>query len=228
MIIYGLQKSSLIDYPSKIAAVIFTGGCNFRCPFCQNSDLVNVINLQLYNEDEIFEHLEKRKNVLDSVCISGGEPTLQPDLKNFISKIKAMGFLIKLDTNGTKPKILKELIKEKLIDYVAMDIKNSLDAYHKTSGAIVDLESIKESVELLKRNLIPYEFRTTLIFGHHTEDSIQKMGEWLAGCEKIYLQCFVDNGTCLQPNLKKIEKNQANIFKDILSKYAKQVYLRGY
>ena len=128
MKIYGFEKLSMVDYDGHLCATIFTGGCNFRCPFCQNSDLVNVTNLEQYCEDEIFAHLEKRKNIIDSVCISGGEPTLNPDLKDFIKKIKSRGLLVKLDTNGTKPELIKNLIEEGLVDYVAMDVKNSRES----------------------------------------------------------------------------------------------------
>lgn len=228
MKIYGFEKLSMVDFEGHLCATVFTGGCNFRCPFCQNADLVNVTNLEQYNEDEIFAHLEKRKNVLDSVCISGGEPTLNPDLKNFIQKLKQRGLLVKLDTNGTKPDLLKELIDEGLIDYVAMDVKNSPALYPKTAGAIVNMDDVGKSVELLKSNVVPYEFRTTLVSGHHSNESIEEMGKWLDGADKIYLQCFVDSGNCLQQGLQKVPKDRALIFKTILQKYINQVELRGY
>ncbi len=228
MKIYGFEKLSMVDFEGHLCATVFTGGCNFRCPFCQNADLVNVTNLEQYNEDEIFAHLEKRKNVLDSVCISGGEPTLNPDLKNFIQKLKQRGLLVKLDTNGTKPDLLKELIDEGLVDYVAMDVKNSPALYPKTAGAIVNMDDVGKSVELLKSNVVPYEFRTTLVSGHHSNESIEEMGKWLDGADKIYLQCFVDSGNCLQQGLQKVPKDRALIFKTILQKYINQVDLRGY
>lgn len=228
MKIYGFEKLSMVDFEGHLCATVFTGGCNFRCPFCQNADLVNVTNLEQYSEDEIFAHLEKRKNVLDSVCISGGEPTLNPDLKNFIQKLKQRGLLVKLDTNGTKPDLLKELIDEGLIDYVAMDVKNSPALYPKTAGAIVNMDEVGKSVELLKSNVVPYEFRTTLVSGHHSNESIEEMGKWLDGADKIYLQCFVDSGNCLQQGLQKVPKDRALIFKTILQKYINQVELRGY
>lgn len=228
MKIYGFEKLSMVDFEGHLCATVFTGGCNFRCPFCQNADLVNVTNLEQYSEDEIFAHLEKRKNVLDSVCISGGEPTLNPDLKNFIQKLKQRGLLVKLDTNGTKPDLLKELIDEGLIDFVAMDVKNSPALYPKTAGAIVNMDDVGKSVELLKSNVVPYEFRTTLVSGHHSNESIEEMGKWLDGADKIYLQCFVDSGNCLQQGLQKVPKDRALIFKTILQKYINQVDLRGY
>lgn len=228
MKIYGFEKLSMVDFEGHLCATVFTGGCNFRCPFCQNSDLVNVTNLEQYSEEEIFAHLEKRKNIIDSVCISGGEPTLNPDLKNFIKKIKSKNLLVKLDTNGTKPELLENLIEENLVDYVAMDIKNSPSLYPKTAGAIVDISAIDKSVSLLKSGVVPYEFRTTLVAGHHTNESIEEMGKWLEGASKLYLQCFVDSGNCLEQNLQKIPKDRALLFKTTLQKYVQQVELRGY
>lgn len=228
MKIYGFEKLSMVDFEGHLCATVFTGGCNFRCPFCQNADLVNVTNLEQYDENEIFAHLEKRKNIIDSVCISGGEPTLNPDLKDFIKKIKSRGLLVKLDTNGTKPELIKNLIEEGLVDYVAMDVKNSQEHYQKTAGAIVDIDAINQSVELLKTNVVPYEFRTTLVSGHHSNESIEEMGKWLDGADKIYLQCFVDSGNCLQQGLQKVPKDRALIFKTILQKHINQVELRGY
>lgn len=228
MKIFGLEKLSMVDYEGHLCCTIFTGGCNFRCPFCQNADLVNVTNLTQYDEQEFFDYLEKRKNIIDSVCISGGEPTLQSDLKEFIAKIKSRGLLVKLDTNGTNFELLKNLIDEKLVDYVAMDIKNSPDAYQKTAGAHVNLGSIRRSVELLKSDVIPYEFRTTLVADHHTTKTITDMSHWLAGADKIYLQHFVDGGTCVQQNLNDIPKSTAQEFASILSKTIPHIHLRGY
>ena len=168
MKIFGLEKLSMVDFEGHLCATIFTGGCNFRCPFCQNSDLVNITNLSQISEEEFFAFLQKRRGVLDSVCVSGGEPTLQPDLEEFLRKIKELGYLVKLDTNGTKPELLKELIEKSLVNYVAMDIKNSPSAYSKTAGTSEHLAEIKTSVSLLKTNIAPYEFRTTLVAGHHT------------------------------------------------------------
>lgn len=228
MKIFGLEKLSMVDYEGHLCCTIFTGGCNFRCPFCQNADLVNIEHLAQYSEQEFFDYLEKRKYIIDSVCISGGEPTLQSDLKEFIAKIKSRGLLVKLDTNGTNYELLKNLIDEKLVDYVAMDIKNSPDAYEKTAGAHVNLDGIRRSVELLKTNIIPYEFRTTLVADHHTTETIIDMSHWLAGADKLYLQHFVDGGTCLQQNLHDIPKSTAQEFASILSKTIPHVSLRGY
>lgn len=229
MKIFGLEKLSMVDYDNHLCCVVFTAGCNFCCPFCQNSDLVNYTNLKEISEVEFFTFLNKRKGLLDAVCVSGGEPTLQPDLIEFIKKIKELGFLVKLDTNGTNPKLLQQLINNNLVDYIAMDIKNSLTAYTKTSGkGNFNLEDIKKSVELLKENKVPYEFRTTLVKHHHTTKEIKEMAKWLNGGKKLFLQCFVDGGTCLQSGLKKIEKQEAELFKKILNKTIQHVELRGY
>lgn len=228
MKIFGIEKLSMVDYEGHLCCTIFTGGCNFRCPFCQNADLVNVTNLCQYSEQEFFDYLEKRKNIIDSVCISGGEPTLQSDLKEFIKKIKSRNLLVKLDTNGTNFELLKNLIDEKLVDYVAMDIKNSPSAYSKTAGTNTKLNEIFRSVELLKSDVVPYEFRTTLVAGHHTTKTITEMADWLKGTKEIYLQHFVDGGTCLQQNLHDIPKADAQKFADILSKSIECIHLRGY
>ena len=229
MKILGLEKVSLVDFDGHICATIFTGGCNFRCPFCHNSDLVNIKHVAEYSEKEIFEYLDKRKNMLDSVCVSGGEPTLQPDLPEFIAKLKARGFLVKLDSNGTNFKMLKKLIDEKLIDYVAMDIKNSLEGYPAIVGTQnVNYENIKKSVALLKENKVPYEFRTTLVKGFHNEKNMEEIASYLAGSEKLYLQKFVDSGNCIEGNLAEIDILTAQKFQKILQKKIKHVSLRGY
>lgn len=229
MKIFGLEKLSMVDFPGHLCCTIFTGGCNFRCPFCQNFDLVNMTNLHQISEEEFFAFLQKRKGMLDSVCISGGEPTIYPDLEYFIKKVKNAGFLVKLDTNGTNFETLRALIKEKLVDYVAMDIKNSESCYQKTAGVSdLKMENILKSVQLLKSGAIDYEFRTTLVKGHHTKASITEMATWLSGAKRLFLQQFVDSGNCLTPGLEKIEKPQAEEFAKILSKTIDHVELRGY
>ena len=229
MKIFGFEKLSMVDFPGHLCCTVFTGGCNFKCPFCQNSDLVKMQNLREINQDEIFSYLSKRKGVIDSLCISGGEPTIYPDLEQFIVKIKSLGFLVKLDTNGTNYEMLKRLIEKNLVDYVAMDIKNSLSAYGETAGTnFVDLENIKKSVELLKRNLVDYEFRTTLVKQFHSTSTITEMANWLDGAKRIFLQHFVDNGTCLQKGLNEVEKQDAEKFLDILKNHVNHVELRGY
>ena len=229
MKVFGFEKLSMVDFPGHLCCTVFTGGCNFKCPFCQNSDLVKMQNLREINQDEIFSYLSKRKGVIDSLCISGGEPTIYPDLEQFIVKIKSLGFLVKLDTNGTNYEMLKRLIENNLVDYVAMDIKNSLSAYGETAGTnFVDLENIKKSVELLKRNLVDYEFRTTLVKQFHSTSTITEMANLLDGAKRIFLQHFVDNGTCLQKGLNEVEKQDAEKFLDILKNHVNHVELRGY
>lgn len=229
MKVFGFEKLSMVDFPGHLCCTVFTGGCNFKCPFCQNSDLVKMQNLREINQDEIFSYLSKRKGVIDSLCISGGEPTIYPDLEQFIVKIKSLGFLVKLDTNGTNYEMLKRLIENNLVDYVAMDIKNSLSAYGETAGTnFVDLENIKKSVELLKRNLVDYEFRTTLVKQFHSTSTITEMANWLDGAKRMFLQHFVDNGTCLQKGLNEVEKQDSEKFLDILKNHVNHVELRGY
>ena len=229
MKVFGFEKLSMVDFPGHLCCTVFTGGCNFKCPFCQNSDLVKMQNLREINQDEIFSYLLKRKGVIDSVCVSGGEPTIYPDLEQFIVKIKSLGFLVKLDTNGTNYEMLKRLIENNLVDYVAMDIKNSLSSYGETAGTnFVDLENIKKSVELLKRNLVDYEFRTTLVKQFHSTSTITEMANWLDGAKRMFLQHFVDNGTCLQKGLNEVEKQDAEKFLDILKNHVNYVELRGY
>ena len=218
----------MVDYDGHLCAVVFTAGCNFRCPYCHNSDLVNGNNLKEVSQEEFFAYLDKRRKILDSVCVSGGEPTLQPDLPSFIKRIKEKGFLVKLDTNGTNFEMLKSLVEQNQVDYVAMDIKNSPSGYKKTAGREINITNIKNSVEFLKQNLVPYEFRTTLVTDYHNEQAITEMAEWLRGAQKLYLQHFVDNGTCITSGLKEIDEKTAQEFKTILEQSIRKVHLRGY
>ena len=226
MKISGIQKVSLVDYDGHISATIFTSGCNFKCPFCHNAGLVQENDPNIPT-DEILSYLDKRKKVLDSVCISGGEPTLQHDLVDFIIKIKSMGYLIKLDTNGTNLNILKTLVENQLIDYVAMDIKNSLSNYHLTSG-IDKTFDIKTTIEYIMNCGIDYEFRTTLVDGHHFENDIKEIANLIRGCNKYFLQKFEDSGNCLKSDLRPIKKETAVDFQKILKKNNVNTYLRGY
>jgi len=228
MEILGIEKVSMVDYPNKICATIFTGGCNFRCPFCHNSGLVKQA-FEKYKEKEILDYLESRKNLLDAVTISGGEPTLQPDLEDFIRKIKLMGYLIKLDTNGTNPLKLKCLIDNNLLDYVAMDIKNNFDNYSNIVGiACYNPEKVKQSLLILKESGVNYELRTTLVKGYHEKENMEKLAQDLKGEEVLFLQKFVDSGDCLQNNLKEVPQCEALDFKEILKRTIKNVQLRGY
>lgn len=203
MRIGGYQKLTLIDYPGKIATTVFTVGCSFRCPFCHNPELVLSTQFPAPNnmEEEFFAFLEKRRGKLEGICITGGEPTIQPDIIDFIKKIKAMGFLVKLDSNGTRPDVLRKVIREKLVDFIAMDIKNSPKKYSKTTGTLVDIERIKLSVEMIMNSGIDYEFRTTVVPGFHTEKDFEEIAKWIKGAKAYYLQEFRDL-KIIDPKLK--------------------------
>lgn len=220
MKIAGLQKLTLLDYPKKTAATVFTYGCNFRCPFCHNAELVTgtkpAVSSQqsslFISEEDFFAFLDKRHGLLDGICITGGEPTLQPDLTEFCARIKAKGFLIKLDTNGSNPKVLRVLLQENLVDYVAMDIKNSPETYQNTIGLTGDcghftLKAIEESMDLLLESTIPFEFRTTVVAQLHSTTTLQSCAQWIAHHAKKnnypiqsvawFLQQFVDSDNVL-------------------------------
>ena len=190
MLLGGLQRSSLIDYPGKVCAIAFTIGCNFRCPYCHNPELVNETAKKI-SEKEFFTFLESRVGLLDAVTVTGGEPTQHDDLVNFISQVKKLGFLVKLDSNGTRPEVLKHLIDSSLVDYVAMDIKSPLDKYSITVGRLVDFEKIQESIALLLENKVPYEFRTTVLKDMLAIDDFHEIGKMIEGAKVYYLQKFV-------------------------------------
>lgn len=208
MIIAGLQKLTLIDYPGRIAATVFTLGCNFYCSFCHNPELVksdaNNANYMRMREEDFFDFLETRRGLLEGVCITGGEPTLRPDLREFILKIKSLDFLVKLDSNGTNPEALRDLIKGKLVDYLAMDIKAPLNRYEEIVRRKIDLKNIKESIKILIDSPINYEFRSTLVPGFHEAEDILEMAKLIEGARNYYLQNFVSQGKILEPTwLKK-------------------------
>jgi len=228
MKILGLEKLSLVDYPGYTCAVVFTGGCNFRCPFCHNSGLVMGEGEEL-SEVEVLEYLTKRRGLLDAVCVSGGEPTMQSDLVTFLKKLKDMGYKVKLDTNGSNPQILKEILDSNLVDYVAMDIKNNLEDYSEIIGyKCYDSAKILESINILKENKVDYEFRTTLVNEYHNQQNIEKMCKDLAGAKTLYLQRFVNNDNCIEKNLHQVPIDIAKNFLEILSKNIEEVKLRGY
>ncbi len=194
MEIHGLNKTTLLDYPGRLAATVFTGRCNFRCPFCQNSDLVLYPSGQpAISEDEVLDFLKKRKGILQGVCITGGEPTLNKDLYDFLVKIKDIGIDVKLDTNGYRPEILKNLIYDKLVSFVAMDVKSSKEGYPKASGLEgIDISVIEKSVDILKHGHIDYEFRTTVVKGLHTMEDFDGIAKWLLGAKSFFLQNYRD------------------------------------
>ena len=226
MKISGLQKVSLVDYNEHICATIFTSGCNFACPFCHNSGLVKGTE-PIIPTDEVLEYLNKRKKVLDSVCISGGEPTLQHDLVDFIAQIKSMGYLVKLDTNGSNLTMLKQLVENKLIDYIAMDIKNGYSNYINTINAPLQFQ-IKDSIDYIMHCGIDYEFRTTLISEFHSPNDIIEISKMISGAKRYYLQKFVDNDNCLTHNLNEVPHPQAQQYMNILKKNIPNTQLRGY
>ena len=200
MILSGLQKLTLLDFPGRIAATVFTRGCNMRCPFCHNASLV-VGGADIIPEDEFFAFLESRRGRLGGVCVSGGEPTLQADLPRFIEKIKAMDFEVKLDTNGTNPDMLSSLIDGGLLDYVAMDIKSSPEGYARVSGVSPDMEKIKRSIELLLSDKIDYEFRTTVAKPLFSTGDFVEIGKLIKGAKRYYLQGFLDSGDLIGEGL---------------------------
>ena len=226
----GLQKISLVDYEGKVACTLFTAGCNFRCSFCHNADLVIYAkNVNYIPFDEILDYLNKRKGMLDAVVITGGEPTLMPDLKEKLYEIKKLGYKIKLDTNGTNPDIVKELVDLKLIDYVAMDIKNSYEGYSKTVGLEnINEKAILESINYLLSGAVDYEFRTTLVREFHNDDDIRNIAKMIKGAKRYYLQEFKNSGHCIDSNLHEVPLHDAMRFKSILLPYINEVKLRGY
>lgn len=228
MKICGLMKTTLLDFPGHLAATIFTGSCQFRCPFCQNSALIpNSVSAE-YSEEEILAFLKKRSGILEGVAITGGEPTLQPDLESFIRKVRELGFLVKLDTNGYRPNILRHLCEEKLLDYVAMDVKSSPDRYGIVSGIPnMNLAPIFESISFLKQNTVPFEFRTTLVKELHTAADMEEIGKWIAGDSLYFLQNYKDSDQVLTPGLHGFTKEELLSFVSLLKPYVPNVNLRG-
>lgn len=227
MIVSGLLKTTLLDYPGHVAATVFLGGCNFRCPFCHNSGLLEGGN-ELFSEDEILAFLKKRAGILEGVCITGGEPTLHCDLQSFIRQIRSLGLLIKLDTNGYRPDVLKELCQKKLVDYVAMDIKSGCSGYAKAAGiSNLDLSLIEESIGFLLKNTVPCEFRTTVVRELHREEDFKEIGMWLAGASAYFIQSYKDSETVLVPGLSSYSRAELLHLADIVMPYVPSVSLRG-
>lgn len=226
MNIKGFQKSSFIDYPDKIAAVIFTGGCNFRCPYCHNRDLVYNLGENI-GEAELFSELEKRKKYLDGVCITGGEPTLQTGLMEFASRLKEMGYLVKLDTNGTSPEVLKSLLERNLIDYIAMDIKAPLQNYRSVTVEKVDMEAIEESIELIRQSGVDYEFRTTICKELLSTADILKIAKRLKGSMKYTLQNYRSSGNILSgENYTPYKKEELEVLLEEIKGYFDKFHIR--
>lgn len=229
MQINGFQKLTLLDYPEHIACTIFTGGCNFRCPFCHNADLVlNLSSQPKIDVDVVINILKKRKGILEGVCISGGEPTMQKDLGLFIQQVKELGFLIKLDTNGTRPDLIKSFVQDQLIDYIAMDIKNSKLNYFVSSGIPnIYLSEIEESIKFLLSNALPYEFRTTVVAEHHNSKTFTEIAQWVKGANSYYLQTYQDSPSLITQGLHPASKDEMLNYRNILNQTVSLVELRG-
>ena len=229
MVIQGLQKLTLLDYPEKVACTVFTAGCNFRCPFCHNASLVidTYKNKEIPSE-EFFDFLKKRQGILDGVCVTGGEPLLNADIGALLEKIKALGYAVKLDTNGSRPQALKALVGAGLVDAVAMDVKNSPARYAETVGLrAFDLKPVRESVEYLLTGAVPFEFRTTVVREFHDDDSFAEIGRWIQGAPRYYLQGFVDSERVLEGGLHPCTKEEMERFAAIVRPFVGQAELRG-
>ena len=234
MKIVGIQKLTLLDYPGKVACTVFLNGCNFRCPYCHNAELLDGNAEEVLTVERLLAFLKKRQGILDGVCITGGEPTLHPELPELLRSIRELGFSVKLDTNGSRPAILKALVEAGLVDYVAMDIKNGPSRYAETCGLPkVDLAAIEESAAFLMSGAVDSEFRTTVVDPLHDEDSILEMGRWLhkiAGdkpVKKIFLQPFVDRDTVVFSGLSAPNPAQMAAFVELLKPFALEINVRG-
>ena len=226
---YGLQKLTLLDFPGNMACTVFTGGCNYRCPFCHNRSLVFLNeNDSEISIDDIMEFVANRRKILDGVCITGGEPTLHKGLKSFIRSVKELGLKVKLDTNGSNFNTVKELVEEGLVDYIAMDIKNCPEKYPETIGlSSYDLSEVNKTKDYLLENHVDYEFRTTVVKQFHEVADFEKIGEWLKGARHYYLQNFEDHGSCIQEGLSEVDLETLELMKATVAKYVEDVEIRG-
>ena len=228
MYIQGLQKLTLLDYPEHTACTVFLGGCDFRCPFCHNFELVEGTVPAYMTDDEFFAFLEKRHGLLDGVAITGGEPCLRKDLPEFIRRIKAAGFKVKLDTNGNHPEMLRRLLEEGLVDYVAMDVKNSPEKYARTIGLTsFDTAKVTESIRMLLGSGIDYEFRTTVSDKYHELSDFEKMGEWIRGAERYFIQAFTDRDAVPDHTLRAPEPEKLREYLEAIRPFVKRAELRG-
>lgn len=229
MHIGGLQKLTLLDFPGLVGCTVFLPGCNLRCPFCHNASLVlpERLTQPWLSEEDLMAFLQSRKGILDGVCITGGEPTLQAELPQLLCHIRDLGFRIKLDTNGTRPQVLKSLLEDGLLDYVAMDIKNSPDRYTETCGGVDVLEQVRESAALLMDCGVDYEFRTTAVRPLHTPADLAKIGQWLTGAKAYYIQKFVDSGDLLSSGLSALADEEMEALLHVVTPYIPNTRLRG-
>ena len=227
MTISGLQKMTLLDFPGKCACTVFLAGCNLRCPFCHNASLVLGSPEPAMDEEAFFAFLSKRKGLLDGVCVTGGEPTLRKDLPDFIRKIKKLGYLVKLDTNGSNPGMLKTLLEEKLLDYVAMDIKNCPDRYAETCGGPDILSNVEECLSLLRRSSLEWELRTTCVKPFHDKAAMEAIGKWLTGTKNYFLQSFVDSGDLIGTGVSGFTKEEMEALRQAVLPYIPTTRIRG-
>lgn len=232
MKIMGLQKLTLLDYPGKIAACLFLGGCDMACPYCHNAELLDVGAKEYMSRGEFFEFLKGRRGFLDGVCVSGGEPLINKDLKDFLKEIKDMGFLIKLDTNGSRPDHLKKILDSGLINYLAMDIKNDKAGYDRTAGKKVDIEKIDRSISLIMEKGLEdpdfsYEFRTTVTKKLHSEQAFENIAKWVRGAEAYYLQAYQISTFVPDKDLGTPSEKELETYKTILEKEIKKVEIRS-
>ena len=229
MVFHGFQKMTMLDFPGYVACTVFTPGCNFRCPFCHNSLLVTKLNEnEMYSEDEILTYLKKRKGVIDGICISGGEPLMHDDIFDFVKKVKETGVLVKIDTNGSFPDKLKQLIDSGNIDYVAMDIKNCPEKYSVTTGIQdFDFSPVRKSIELLLEGKIAYEFRTTVVKELHTPQDMVEIGELIKGADKYFLQHFIESESNIQQGLTALDREEMENLRNSVVRFVKNAELRG-
>lgn len=229
MKIHGFQKTTLLDYPGRVACTVFTGGCDFRCPFCHNATLVlDPDSAPTFDEDEIIAYLIKRKGILDGLCVTGGEPLLSADIADFLRRVKGVGLDVKVDTNGTFPERLKSLVSEGLVDYVAMDIKNSPEKYGQTAGVPnMRLDKINESVSYLLSGAVDFEFRTTAVNELHEPDDFDKIGRWIAGAPRYFIQAYKDSGNILAGGLTPMTKEGYLACLDKVRPYVPNAEIRG-
>lgn len=225
MQIGGLQKLTLLDFPGQVACTVFLQGCNFRCPFCHNPSLV--LGTEAITRESVLAFLKQRQGLLDGVAITGGEPLLSAGLEDLLREIRSLGYKIKLDTNGSFPRRLEQIISAGLVDYVAMDIKNTPEKYDQTSGAAGFLPAVRESASLLIDGKIPYEFRTTVVDELHEPEDFHAIGQWLSGAQQYFLQCFTDSGEILQPGLHAPSKEKLEKCLAVASQYIPNTHIRG-
>ncbi len=228
MKIHGLQKMTLLDYPGHVACTVFLGGCDLRCPFCHNFELIDGTAEPIMDDQELLDFLKKRQGLLDGVAITGGEPCLRPDLIDLIKDIRALGYPVKLDTNGLHPDVLRTLVEERLVDYVAMDVKNAPEHYATTSGVeTIDLDKIRESISILMEGPVDYEFRTTVIDQLHTAQDMEGIGALIRGAKRFFLQAFTDRDSVPFSGFSAPSAEKMRLYADIVGKYVQETTIRG-